>query len=117
MLHHALEVRRLVGVSHQDRVRSAQTAHRLPKPSARQQPLSAERVRRVDEDQVGIPMDSPVLESVVEEDRLRTELGDGQPSRRHPIAADNHRNPRQALRQKNRLVPGLPPSEPDRPPV
>ena len=76
---------------HHDRVRARQRRERLAQPAQRDGRAAAERIERIQHDDVERPRQPPVLEAVVEQKHVRLEPLFDQPARARAIRADPHR--------------------------
>jgi hypothetical protein len=101
----------LVAASQHDRPGPPQFADRFPQQSPREEVLVIERPGRVHNDNVQVPGQPAVLESIVEDEDLAFQLDGGGHGQGDPVAALQVRDVGQVFLQEQRLVvhPGLDP--------
>ena len=99
--------RRLVDLRHQADVGTADMRDRLAQRATRQDVAVAEDVHRVDEQDVEVALELPVLVAVIEDGDLRAEVLHRVAARLGALRADEHGDLRQVLGEHVSLVAGL----------
>ena len=98
------DLRNRIGAAEADDLCSLQTGEWFAQRAAGKNVFEAERFERVQQNDIQIAAESPVLKSIIQQQQLRVEFTNRLLSRRHAVAVLNMRHVRQRLSKLQRFV-------------
>ena len=96
---------------------STQGFHGFAKRSFGKEPTVPDGMSRVDQDDIKVPVERPVLEGIVQDQDVCAEMPDGGPSREAPPGAGQNRDSRQGAGDQDRFISRLTPGHEESVPI